>query len=1508
MEIIGGVSGVVAIVAGVTKLSKKLNEIRDGYSSVALNIQLAAIQLATIRDALEDIAAWRLKVQSETKAAKKLDAALADSLKGCAVLITVIDSKLGEAGYAPGLKGKIRHLWLEDVLKGYISNLDGQVRALQLLLTSNQMSTLADVMHHLEKSDARAVFEQVRADTASLTVGNKDLEDAASVYSYAPSINFEMDEILMRHPAYKAAYGNRRPPLPSRPSQNQVGDQPPSPAEAKAHVFPRPQDGGVGRTTDRPSDLAKPTESVAQNKGAHRFQEGGRRAEESTTTISPSDTFSHFSPSLAPAPLAIQKATEGRSDQEEGDTSLFSDVEAFKGQLESAFDDKPQAETQHPDIQVYAPKSDGDSFDLDQMISMLPLASHFDISRKPRNHNQPSHRQSIGSGDDDKGITEAEESNSVSSIKHGRPSPSGPSGKDLPQQRRKAVGKTPVGTPGADIHAVEQRVENFEGLTVSRSGSRRRDGDGYLARTSSVRSLKRTPSTDSDLYTSSISDKKIDGAQNLKRPPSVESKLSAKSTSEIRSPDASVDEHDLEQVRISMSASDETASGYSAEDNNIEIPLAESSAVGDHALGSAEADTAPTSSDILQPKASRTAPAVLPPTQASHMGFPQYPDAPHVRPRSSTAQLPRASPPFRKPVPSNSLRRSELSSPDFVKYSDAEHHGLKIVLTPESDPKPRHMSIPAVAPPPPPPNRPPPPVPPNTSNLLATLSPTASLDITRRWSNESSPSRYMMTGGLASPIERDESINGTLSTVSSSDKSEAPTLSSAMTSATNTIATSQSQPPESVRSQAQNDLQKLQQQLSAAKSRGDSAAQKASLQQSMDIIKKAYLSHPAAKAIDMTQSGTSQAKPKASRTSLKPKKSVPLFTFVGRKSKQADLHEAAITGNNDALRSLLEDRVNVNVKSETGRMPLMEAATRSHLHCMQILKEFGADEFAFDNSGRNVLHMAVIAEQPKAVSWLIESYPPTAPDMPGKKSSRLAWATEAIAGSRSSKILREASDGEGSRPLHVAAKLGLVDMVSLLLDLGSDIEAKDNWGRSPLLDAAMLNRLEVVELLLNRGSDISAEDVEGMTALHWAAKSNHLGVLRALLSNGNVRYGKQGWFHDWYNKNGDLPIHSASRNGNVEPMKLLSCSRPMSELRTKNGETLLHIVALANHLPLAKELLRGNVDVNTWAKPHSYHLRAWPLDDIGYNTKALPLPYNIIPLHYACTRGYFEMTELLLENGALVNAAPDDDNHGMSPLMMGVESGNTNLVCLLLARGAKVNATVPATLFTALHFACKRGDLETTQELIRYGAKTTARAKDSRLPVELVQKVKDPKKKAALEQYLNELTRQRYAKVRAQMAEERRNATAALTPQPTPSPQPPQQIAYGYPPGTVLPGTALPTQLMDYNNDAFPEAPPAYTPGSNAPLNLSNRPGVNRPHYGFNENLRLAEIYREFNVKALKAVAARAVNRPEGDVSSIRKLAEGGFNRPFVFTMQDGLELLAHAISDNGAQKLRNRK
>ena len=200
MEVIGGISGVLQVVTSVSKLAKNLNEVRERYNNVALNMTLVSSQLSSIRAALEAIAEWRQGAQDGSRPSQQLDEDLAISLNCCAILITVIDAKLGEAGYTPGLKQKIRHLWLENVLKEYLSNLEGQVRALQLLLTIFQCRTQTEQRQKLEQSESRTIIEQVRAETATLS-------DAVSVSSFHPSVTFEMDSILMQHPAYKQAYG-----------------------------------------------------------------------------------------------------------------------------------------------------------------------------------------------------------------------------------------------------------------------------------------------------------------------------------------------------------------------------------------------------------------------------------------------------------------------------------------------------------------------------------------------------------------------------------------------------------------------------------------------------------------------------------------------------------------------------------------------------------------------------------------------------------------------------------------------------------------------------------------------------------------------------------------------------------------------------------------------------------------------------------------------------------------------------------------------------------------------------------------------------------------------------------------------------------------------------------------------------------------------------------------------------------------------------------------------------
>ncbi|KZF19208.1 hypothetical protein L228DRAFT_224932, partial [Xylona heveae TC161] len=59
----------------------------------------------------------------------------------------------------------------------------------------------------------------------------------------------------------------------------------------------------------------------------------------------------------------------------------------------------------------------------------------------------------------------------------------------------------------------------------------------------------------------------------------------------------------------------------------------------------------------------------------------------------------------------------------------------------------------------------------------------------------------------------------------------------------------------------------------------------------------------------------------------------------------------------------------------------------------------------------------------------------------------------------------------------------------------------------------------------------------------------------------------------------------------------------------------------------------------------------------------------------------------------------------------------------------------------------------------------------------------------------------------------------------------------------------------------------------------------------YNENIRLAERHVEFNVEALKTAAAECVGRK--GVTHLEKLAEGGFSRVFLLTMDDGFEVIA---------------
>ena len=95
------------------------------------------------------------------------------------------------------------------------------------------------------------------------------------------------------------------------------------------------------------------------------------------------------------------------------------------------------------------------------------------------------------------------------------------------------------------------------------------------------------------------------------------------------------------------------------------------------------------------------------------------------------------------------------------------------------------------------------------------------------------------------------------------------------------------------------------------------------------------------------------------------------------------------------------------------------------------------------------------------------------------------------------------------------------------------------------------------------------------------------------------------------------------------------------DLSNKSGETPLMIASIEGNLPLVKVLVLKH--------------------------KALIDHISWTPLHYACAKGQFDVAQFLITNGATVDSMSLGNT---TPLMMAVQSGNDQLVKLLLDKGA----------------------------------------------------------------------------------------------------------------------------------------------------------------------------------------------------------------------------------------------
>ena len=149
-----------------------------------------------------------------------------------------------------------------------------------------------------------------------------------------------------------------------------------------------------------------------------------------------------------------------------------------------------------------------------------------------------------------------------------------------------------------------------------------------------------------------------------------------------------------------------------------------------------------------------------------------------------------------------------------------------------------------------------------------------------------------------------------------------------------------------------------------------------------------------------------------------------------------------------------------------------------------------------------------------------------------------------------------------------------------------------------------------------------------------AAKFNDVSTVKNLVSKGinpNVLDAK-----------GELMLNLAIRDKSKDVITFLLINKSTDvDISNNFGETPLMIASIEGNLPVVKALVQG---------------RNAKVDHIGWT-----------PLHYASAKGHLEVAQYLLANGAVVDSLSPVNT---TPLMMAVQSGNEQLVKLLLDKGA----------------------------------------------------------------------------------------------------------------------------------------------------------------------------------------------------------------------------------------------